>query len=358
MDKKKKGDKEKKEKKGTENLASLRDPAFPYEIADKMISGEEKDDSDTRLLIIDDDEGLRSLLRDLLVEAGYTVDTASCGEEALKMIRVSTYDLVVTDLRMKGMHGFKVIKEVKSIDPGVDVIVITGYSSVSSAVESMKAGATDYITKPFNSDHIKMVVDKNMERRQFQRLASEREFYKALSNIDGLTELYNYRYFHQYLQMELEREKRYKRPFSLIMLDIDNFKEYNDRYGHPVGDLVLKNLATILRKTTRGSDVICRYGGEEFAVILPETSKQEAAIFCERIRTAVKNNKPRDLKGGSIGNIRVTVGLASFPKDADNKDELIEKTDKALYQGKEAGKNCTFLYGAKEKYTKSKKKTS
>ncbi len=355
MDKK---NKEKKEKKGTENLAFPRDPAFPYEIADKIILGEEKDKSGTRLLIIDDDEGIRSLLRDLLEEAGYTVDTASCGEEALKMIRVSTYDLVVTDLRMKGMHGLKVIEEVKSIDPGVDVIVITGYSSVSSAVESMKAGATDYITKPFNSDQIRMVVDKNMERRQFQRLASEREFYKALSNIDGLTELYNYRYFHQYLQMELEREKRYKRPFSLIMLDIDNFKEYNDRYGHPVGDLVLKNLATILRKTTRGSDVICRYGGEEFAVILPETSKKEAATFCERIRKAVEKNKPRDLKGSSIENIRVTVGLASFPADADNKNELIEKTDKALYQGKEAGKNCTFLYGAKEKYKKSKKKTS
>jgi len=357
MDKKNKGNKEKKGEKGTENLASPRDPAFPYEIAD-IILGEEKDDSGARLLVIDDDEGVRSLLKDLLVEADYTVDTASCGEEALKKIRVSTYDLVVTDLRMKGMHGLKVIEEVKSIDPGVDVIVITGYGSVNSAVESMKAGATDYITKPFNSDQIRIVVDKNVERRQFQRLASEREFYKVLSSIDGLTELYNYRYFHQYLQIELEREKRYKRHLSLIMLDIDNFKEYNDRYGHPVGDLVLKNLATVLKNTTRGSDVICRYGGEEFAIILPETSKKEGAIFCERIRKAVEKNKPLDLKGDSIENIRVTVGLASFPTDADNKNELIEKTDKALYQGKEAGKNCTFIYGAKEKYKKSKKETS
>ena len=351
----KKGD---KKKRGVKDSASPRDPAFPYEITDKMVVGEEKGESGTRLLIIDDDEGVRSLLKDLLTEEDYIVDTASCGEEALKMIRVATYDLILTDLRMKGMHGLKVIEEVKSIDPGVDVIVITGYGSVNSAVESMKAGAVDYITKPFNSDQIRIVVDKNIERRQFQRLASEREFYKVLSSIDGLTELYNYRYFHQYLQRELERDKRYKRHLSLIMLDIDNFKEYNDRYGHPVGDLVLKNLATILKNTTRGSDVICRYGGEEFAIILPETSKKEGAIFCERIRKAVEKNKLRDLKGKAIESIRVTVGLASFPTDADNKNGLIEKTDKALYQGKEAGKNCTFLYGAKEKYKQPKKKIS
>ncbi|KPJ58876.1 MAG: hypothetical protein AMJ42_02475 [Deltaproteobacteria bacterium DG_8] len=303
-------------------------------MSDKNTVREEGNGIFARVLIVDDDEGVRSLLNDLLVESNYMVDTASCGEEALKKIRVSTYDLIVTDLRMRGMHGLEVIKEVKAIDPGVDVIVMTGYASVNSAVESMKAGAVDYITKPFNSDQIRLVVDKNIERRKFQRLASEREFYKILSSIDGLTELYNYRYFHQYLQMELERGKRYKRPLSLIMLDIDDFKEYNDRYGHPVGDLVLKNLSTILRSATRGCDVICRYGGEEFAIILPETNKKESAIVCERIRKAVENTNLVDEKGNSIGNIRITAGLASFPVDASSKNELIEKTDKALYQGK------------------------
>lgn len=350
-------DKKDKKKKDDEGSAPLNDPVFPSEIADTNMVGEEKNDTPSRLLIVDDDEGVRSLLKDLLVESHYMVETASCGEEALKKIRVSTYDLVVTDLRMSGMHGLEVIKGVKAIDPGVDVIVMTGYASVNSAVESMKAGAVDYITKPFNSDQIRLVVEKNIERRQFQRLASEREFYKILSSIDGLTELYNYRYFHQYLQMELEREKRYKRHLSLIMLDIDDFKEYNDSYGHPGGDLVLKNLSTILRNATRGCDVICRYGGEEFAVILPETHKKEATIVCERIREAVENNNILDGKGNPIGNIRVTLGLASFPGDAQNKNELIEKTDKALYQGKKAGKNCTFLYGAKGKYRKVKRKT-
>ncbi|MBE9541940.1 MAG: GGDEF domain-containing protein [Proteobacteria bacterium] len=200
------------------------------------------------------------------------------------------------------------------------------------------------------------MIKKNIERRNFQRLASEREFYKILSSIDGLTELYNYRYFHQHLQMELEREKRYGRPLSLVMLDIDNFRDYNNQYGHPVGDLVLKNLASILKNATRGCDVICRYGGEEFTVILPETDKEEASIVCERIRQEVAKTNMHDGEGNSIGNICITIGLASFPIDADNKNELIEQADKALYQGKEAGKNCTFLCGAKEKYSKVQEK--
>jgi two-component system cell cycle response regulator len=320
-------------------------------------NGAKEGASASRILVIDDDEDVRILLRDLLEESLYAVDTASCGEEALKMIRVSTYDMVVTDLRMAGMHGLEVIKEVKAIDPGIDVIVMTGYASVNSAVESMKAGAIDYITKPFNSDQIRLVVKKNIERRNFQRLASEREFYKILSSIDGLTELYNYRYFHQHLTMEIERERRYSRPLSLIMLDIDDFKEYNDRYGHPVGDLVLKNLAAILKSATRGCDVICRYGGEEFAIVLPETDKKEAANVCERMRQAVEDATMCDGEGTPIGNISITVGLASFPADAEDKAQLIEKADKALYQGKRTGKNCTFLYGAKGKNKKVKKKT-
>ena len=280
------------------------------------------------------------------------MDMASCGEEALEMVQASTYDLIITDLRMHGMGGLQVIKEVKNIDPGIDVIVMTGYASVNSAVESMKAGAVDYITKPLNTDQIRLVVKKNIERRDFQRLASEREFYKILSSIDGLTELYNYRYFHQHLQMELEREKRYNRPLSLIMLDIDDFKDYNDQYGHPVGDLVLKNLASVLKTATRGCDVICRHGGEEFAVILPETDKKEAVTVCERIRQSVEKNNMLDAEGNSIGNIRITIGLASFPVDADNKNKLIEQADKALYRGKESGKNCTFLCADKETYSK------
>jgi diguanylate cyclase (GGDEF)-like protein len=316
-----------------------------------------EDKAPSRLLIIDDDEDVRLLLKDLLEESDYEVQTAQCGEDALKMIRATTYDLVVTDLRLTGMHGLEVVKEVKAIDSGIDVIVMTGYASVNSAVESMKAGAVDYITKPFNSDQIRMVVQKNIERREYQRLAQEREFYRVLSSIDGLTELYNYRYLHQYLKMELEREKRYKRQLSLVMIDIDDFKSYNDQFGHLVGDLVLKKISAIFRNATRGCDVLCRYGGEEFAIILPETSKEEAVVVCERIRLSVEAAEMVDEQGNPVGNVSVTLGLASFPADADNKDDLIDNADRALYQGKEAGKNCIFLFGSKRKYKVPEAKT-
>ena len=326
-----------------QDLKSVQSPASE-ESGDKESAG-----TPSRLLVIDDDESVRLLLRDLLEEAGYTVRTAKSGEEALQLIRVATYDIIITDLRLSGMYGLEVVKEVRAIDPGIDVIVMTGYASVNSAVESMKAGAIDYITKPFNSDHIKMVVQKSLERREYQRLAQEREFYKVLSSIDGLTELYNYRYMHQYLKIELEREKRYKRHLSLLMVDIDDFKHYNDIYGHVVGDMVLKRLASILRNATRGCDVICRYGGEEFAIMLPETGKEEAIIVCERIRKSVAMTTMVDEKANAVGTISVTIGLAAFPEDADNKDDLIANADKALYQGKRAGKNCIFLFGAEGK---------
>ncbi len=324
-------------------------------ITHSSLEGSE-DKAPSRLLIIDDEEDVRMLLRDLLEESDYEVQTARCGEDALKMIRASTYDLVVTDLRLTGMHGLEVIKEVKAIDAGIDVIVMTGYASVNSAVESMKAGAVDYITKPFNSDQIRMVVKKNIERREYQRLAQEREFYRVLSSIDGLTELYNYRYLHQYLKMELEREKRYKRQLSLVMIDIDDFKSYNDQFGHLVGDMVLKKIASIFRNATRGCDVLCRYGGEEFAIILPETSKEEAVIVCERIRKSVETTEMVDEQRNPVGKVSVTLGLASFPADADNKDDLIDNADRALYQGKEAGKNCIFLFGSQRKYKVPEKK--
>jgi len=327
-----------------QDLKSVQSPAGE-ESGDKEVAG-----TPSRLLVIDDDESVRLLLKDLLEEAGYAVRTAKSGEEALQLIRVATYDIIITDLRLSGMHGLEVVKEVKAIDPGIDVIVMTGYASVNSAVESMKAGAIDYITKPFNSDHIKMVVQKSLDRREYQRLAQEREFYKVLSSIDGLTELYNYRYMHQYLKVELEREKRYKRHLSLLMVDIDDFKNYNDLYGHVVGDMVLRRLASILRNATRGCDVICRYGGEEFAIMLPETSKEEAIIVCERIRKSVAMTPMVDEKEKSVGTISVTIGLAAFPEDADNKDALIDSADKALYQGKRAGKNCIFLFGAQGRY--------
>jgi diguanylate cyclase (GGDEF)-like protein len=305
-----------------------------------------------RLLVVDDEKDICELLCELL-EDTYVVEQSLSGADGIRMLRRKPYDLVLTDLMMPGVNGLQVLKEAKEINPEIDVIVITGFVSIDSAVESMKLGASDYITKPFNTDQVKIVVKKTIERREFQRLAKEREVFELLSNTDGLTGLYNYRYLQHYLQAEIEREKRYRRHVSLMVVDIDDFKAYNDEFGHPAGDLALKRTARILKKATRGCDMVFRYGGEEFVVVLPETKKSEAALVGERIRqafereTAVSGGEEEPLRGRGF---RVTIGLAAFPADAQNRDELIDKADQALYQGKRTGKNCVYVFGSKRKF--------
>jgi PleD family two-component response regulator len=203
----------------------------------------------------------------------------------------------------------------------VPVIVMTGFATIEAAVETMKAGAADFITKPFNIDQIIIVITRTLETKRLQKLAEEREYFEHLSNIDGLTELYNHRYFHQILLTETEREKRYRRPLSLMIIDIDNFKACNDTYGHLI---------------------VARYGGEEFAVILPETPKQEAAVVAERIRSSIEEFSFSSCAGKRMGRLTVTIGLAALPEDARDKTELIKMADQGMYRGKESGKNRVY----------------
>ncbi|HIE08663.1 MAG TPA: sensor domain-containing diguanylate cyclase [Armatimonadetes bacterium] len=168
---------------------------------------------------------------------------------------------------------------------------------------------------------------------------------ERLATTDGLTGLYVHRYFQQELAKELRRAKRYNRPLSLVMMDIDDFKRLNDTYGHPEGDLVLKEIARILRRHARQEDVVARYGGEEFAIILLETGKEGAMIAADRLRRAVEGHKFA-LDGKKV-DVTVSAGVASFPEDADTKRELIDKADEALLEAKRRGKNrvCAWWKG-------------
>jgi diguanylate cyclase (GGDEF)-like protein len=130
-----------------------------------------------------------------------------------------------------------------------------------------------------------------------------------------------------------------------MMIDIDDFKSCNDTYGHPAGDMVLKRIASLIKKNTRGCDLVARYGGEEFSVILPETSEEEAHVVTERIRESIDKFEFKTEDGKPIGNLSVTIGLSSIPKKANNKKELISTADSALYSGKASGKNCVVIYG-------------
>ncbi|NOY54111.1 MAG: diguanylate cyclase [Deltaproteobacteria bacterium] len=170
------------------------------------------------------------------------------------------------------------------------------------------------------------------------------EYTRRLAITDGLTGLFNHREFQRRMEEEVRRCGRYGRCCSLLMLDIDHFKHFNDTYGHPVGDQVLSELAGILRKSTREMDAPARYGGEEFVVILPETEGEKAEIAAERIRKAIEGMKISPPGGGTVLRITVSIGVAAYPEDAETREELIGHSDQALYIAKRSGRNRVCRY--------------
>ena len=304
----------------------------------------EPEKKNVAILVVDDEASARDMVADILTDDGYAVITADSGEAALKHLETSSFDLIISDLMMPRMDGIELTKQIKAAGIDAPIIVITGFATIEHAVESMKAGAYDFITKPFNIDQIKITVQKALENKRLQKLAVEREFYKQLSNSDEMTGLANYRYFNEMLQKEVERALRYSRPLSLMMIDIDDFKACNDTHGHLAGDMVLKQIASLIKTTTRESDLVARYGGEEFTVILPETCEDEARVVAERIRDAVAKYKFTSDTNKAIGPITLTIGLSTLPQTATNKRDLVRTADFALYQGKSAGKNRVVVF--------------
>jgi diguanylate cyclase (GGDEF)-like protein len=305
--------------------------------------------SKVSILVVDDEQSILEMLTDFLMDdKGYVVDKASDGLSALEKLKKQHFDIVLMDIRMPRMDGHTLIKEARQLGIDTDFIVMTGYGTIESAVKMMKMGAVDYLTKPFNLEHISFVVERTIERRRLLETAKQVEYYKRLSRMDGLTGLYNHRFFQQMLESEIERARRLNHTLGLFIIDIDNFKNYNDSLGHPEGDRALKNLTGIFRSTCRKYDIIARYGGEEFSIISPETGREDAIRLGERIRKRVEEFEfyGEDCQPG--GTLTISLGLACYPDDADTRVELIERADKALYKAKETGRNKLCIASRKE----------
>lgn len=444
-----------------------------------------------KILIVEDDAFFREIFSDLLREEGYQVDTAASGSEALDRLSRINYHLVVTDMVLQDISGLDVLSRVKQIDAGIEVIVVTGYGNMESAIYALKNGARDYLVKPISHDEFKHVVklcveqrrllDENqglkdqirlfqtsqaiancididriqtlvldavakevgvsrgytclrdaartiflMETRGFERDDAERlnelikadfnweeesfsapltmavdgvtldgeavaevmflplndkstlqggvvlfsepgrtmpvienqdnihfileqsslalenagrySFAKDMLNIDELTGLYNYRYLEIALDREIKRAERYGLHMSVLFLDVDMLKVVNDTYGHLIGSRVLREIGSLLKKSVREVDVVIRYGGDEYTIILIETGRQGAAIVAERIRRAISNH---DFVLGDDLSIKLTacLGFACYPEDTKAKLELLEMADRAMYHGKTSGRN-------------------
>ncbi|HAJ56310.1 MAG TPA: hypothetical protein DCL35_00910 [Candidatus Omnitrophica bacterium] len=285
------------------------------------------------ILVIEDDKESAEALGSVLYAAGHNVNVVSTAKEGIRMLQDVSCAVVISEMRMPDMSGSELVRAIKNLDPKISVVVITPYLFINSAIEVMEDGAFGYITKPFNPSEIRIVVEHAVDRYFLMDEANKKSYYYDLSILDGLTGVYNHRYLYEVLDREIARARRYPQHLSLIMTDVDNFKKYNDTNGHMAGDELLRGLTNLFVRAIRNLDMVFRYGGEEFMILLVETDKKGAALAAERILNLVRLSLPTT----------VSMGISDYPADATERDVLIDKADKALYQAKTTGKNKVVL---------------
>ena len=354
----------------------------------KMIRQEEKD-----ILIVEDSRTQAAYLSHILEQYSYRPFVARSGTEALDFLSNNTPALVISDIDMPGMSGYELCLKIKTEfqDADFPVILLTSLSDPKDVIKALECGADNFITKPYDEAYLlarieaalahqeisgsdlqggmkvvyagqpykidasrqqmldlllstyETAVQKNLEL--LDQLARVRDLSGQLAEAathDDLTGLYNYGFFIQRLNEEIDRSQRYDRPLSLIMADVDHFKQVNDKFGHQVGNTVLQAVAATLTATTRSTDIVARYGGEEFAIILPETMVEDALRAAEHIRAAIASDH-----APSRPNITMSLGVSEYQLLDTDGTSLIKRADRALYQAKQTGRNQALINIAK-----------
>lgn len=290
-----------------------------------------------RILVVDDDEAIRDSMTEFLHLSGYGTGMAASAEDALNLITQQSVDVIITDIMMEGMSGLELTDRVKK-EFDIDVIVMTGYSDDYSYEEAIRIGASDFVFKPIRFEELLLRLKRVLNERALTR--ERREMMAKLEKLaitDGLTKLYNSRYFYAQLKIEIDRSKRYHHPLALMLLDIDFFKDYNDTYGHLEGDKVLVKIGEIIRSSLRNMDSAYRYGGEEFTIILPETSADEAVQVAPRIQAGLKTS-PFTPGGRRTVTITMSIGVTQYhPKE--DISAFVQRADRAMYMSKNNGRN-------------------
>ncbi|SDN28475.1 diguanylate cyclase (GGDEF) domain-containing protein [Paenibacillus sp. yr247] len=291
----------------------------------------------SRLLLVDDDEVLRSYLTRRLQLDDCIVDEAADVESAKKLLRLHTYDLVTLDLMMHPQSGYELFEFLKD-DPTLKclpLIVLSGRNDLNDKVRCFHLGADDYVTKPFQYEELAARIYGLLKRtKNFEQLAFR----------DPLTGVFNRRYFDQQIRMELQRIELYPAPISLVFIDIDCFKKINDTYGHHVGDLVLQGLAHLLQVNLRSTDLLARFGGEEFVIALPNTAVEQAITTMQDILDKVRTKAVAQYEGQTFS-ITFSAGVAEW-QEGMTVAEWVSKADDAMYQAKQQGRNR--IVGASE----------
>ena len=285
-----------------------------------------------KILIIDDDVDSLAIAKLRLKKVGYEIESASNGVEGLEKAAQISPDLILLDVQMPGKSGFEVCKELKlnSELRNIPVIFLSATDDVSEKVKGLDLGAVDYVTKPFDIFELRARVRAALRTKRLQDLLLK------YGEVDSLTEIYNRRVLMERLQQEWGRIQRKPAPLSFIMVDIDNFKLVNDTYGHPVGDNVLVGFSNILSQAIRSGDIVGRYGGEEFGIVMTNCTSSEAALAADRYRIEIE--KAVFVARKQEFSVTASFGVSDSTGRA-NIDELIKGADAALYKAKETGRN-------------------
>jgi two-component system cell cycle response regulator len=293
------------------------------------------------VLVVDDDPSVVRMLEMGLADE-YRVVPIDQPWKALAVLAAEDIDVIVTDIRMPEISGFEILRAAKESNQLVEVILLTGKlpDKAKPAVAALHSGAHDYLLKPVRIRELKKAICQALSKQR-QHMEDKRKLQQLIrrANTDYLTGLSNRHHFQHQLKLEFDRSDRYERSLSCIILDIDDFKRINDDYGHYAGDLVLQRLGELILAHFRSSDLKCRYGGEEFVLVLPEANEERAAMVAEKLRRLIAKQS-FDFAQPPL-QITTSIGIAtSWKRNFASAENLIHAADVALLQAKRAGRNC------------------
>lgn len=316
-----------------------------------------------KILVCDDSEINRQIIGGYLKQMGHKSIFASNGKEAVELFAKHQPDLVLIDVEMPHMDGYEATKTIRQscydASQWTPIIFVSSYIDDASIVRGIEAGADDYLTKPVSAAVLRAKIHAmrrlaamrenlidfgNQLREVNEKLLNSNQLLSELSLKDPLTRLGNRRSFEETLQRECRTAIRTVSPISLLMIDVDYFKCYNDTYGHQAGDYCLQQVAQVLRQGVhRAADFSCRYGGEEFSILLPDTPIDGALHVAERLRIGVEMLQIKN-QGSPFGIVTISVGVACSKKDTVfDQQALVASSDLALYEAKQAGRNCVMF---------------
>jgi two-component system cell cycle response regulator len=300
------------------------------------------------ILVIEDSEIHRAEIRKAIDASGLfsRVLEAADGIRGLKLLMSEPVDVVLCDLEMPGLDGEKVLR-VRSSSPAhtnVPFIFLTASTNMDRRARLLQQGACDAIAKPFHPADLVARLELHLKVKRLQdELMVKNATLARLSTVDVLTGLRTRRYVKELLSIEFLRARRYGTPLAVLMADLDHFKDVNDRYGHPAGDLVLQGVAECLLRSLRATDTAGRYGGEELLVALPQNDKEGGAVLAERWRLSVEESVYTGPEQQAIS-VTISIGVAECQQAFETPDDLVAAADKALYRAKDEGRNRVEVY--------------